>query len=52
MRETPARIDRHAGEQPFHRALPAPGEAVVHFLDLFGEVDVDRRLAVDGGKTG
>ena len=51
MCETPARIDRHVGEQPFHRALLAPCEAVVHFLDLLGEVDVDRRLAVYGGKT-
>jgi len=43
--------DRHVGEQPFHRALLAPGEAVVHFFHLFGEVDMDRRLTVDRGET-
>ena len=31
-------------EQPFDRTRTGPGDAVLHFLDLFGDVDMDRPI--------
>lgn len=39
--QAPALIDRRVIEQPLNRALPRPGEAIGHFLLLFGNMDVD-----------
>jgi hypothetical protein len=50
--QAPARIDRRVIEQPFDRAQAAPLDAVVDFLGLLGDVDVDRCRAVDGFEAG
>ena len=39
-------------QQPGHGALAAPGQAVLHFLRLFGDVDVDGRGGIDGVQAG
>ena len=52
MHEAPPRIGRRMVEQPRHRAPAAPRHAVVHFLALFGGVNVDRRGPIDGGDPG
>ncbi len=31
-------------EQPFDRSLARPCDAIVHFLHLFGNMNVDRRI--------
>ncbi len=36
--------------QPLQRPQPAPGQAVVDFLLLFGDVDMNRALRVTGGQ--
>jgi hypothetical protein len=38
-------------EEEFDGALAAPGKAIVDFLGLFGNMDVDRRFRIDGGKN-
>ncbi|MNK88563.1 hypothetical protein D3C87_1085280 [compost metagenome] len=44
--QAPARIDRRVVEQPLHRPHAAPGQAVIHLLLLFGDVDMHRRGGV------
>ena len=46
--EAPAVVHRGVGEEPVDRALAGPGEAVIDFARLLGDVDVDR--AADGGQ--
>ncbi len=45
MHQAPARIHIRMVQQPLHRPAAAPGQAVVHFALLFGDMDVHRRLA-------
>ena len=51
MHEAPARIDVRMIEQPGDRTLPAPGDAVRHFAQLLGDVDVHGRGDVDSRET-
>ena len=45
MHQAPARIDRGMIEQPFDRPRVAQRQAILHFADLLGDVDVDRAIA-------
>ncbi len=42
MHQAPAPVDRQTIEQQLDRSPAAPGQAVVDFLGLLGDVDVDR----------
>ena len=46
------RVDGLMGEQPFHRPLAGPGEAVLHLFRLLGDMDMDRRRRILGAKPG
>jgi hypothetical protein len=46
MHQAPALVHRRVVQQPLHRALAAPGHAVIHLLRLLGDVDVDGRLRI------
>jgi len=41
----PARVDVRVVEQPFDRARAAYGEAVLHFANLFGDMNMDGQFA-------
>ena len=43
VHQRPARVHRHAGQQPFHRPRTAQGDAFLDLWQLFGNVDVDPR---------
>ncbi len=40
--QAPALVDRLMGEKPLHRSLAAPAKAILHFLHLLGDMDMDR----------
>ncbi len=43
--EAPALIDRCILKQPLDRPCAGPGQAILDFLDLLGDVNVDRAVA-------
>ena len=47
MDKAPAPIDRRMIEQPCHRSLTRPGDTILDFPHLFGNMDMDRRLSSD-----
>ena len=48
VHQAPARVDRHLVHEPGDRTPVRPGDAVVDFLDLLGDVDVDRTIGRGG----
>jgi hypothetical protein len=42
VNETPAIIDNHIVQQPFHRPARRPRDAIVDLLDLLGDMNMDR----------
>ena len=46
--EAPVLVDARMVEEPPHRPRARPGDAVLDFLDLLGDVDVDRTVAGQG----
>lgn len=52
VHQAPACVHRGVRQQPLHRALAAPGEAIRHLLRLLGDVDVDGRARVERGEAG
>ena len=51
VHEAPVRIELDMGEQPLHRPHAAPGEAVLDFLALLGDVKVNRHSGVRGARV-
>src|SRR3546814_2286195 len=45
VHQRPARIDGGVGQQPLHRSRAADRQAVLYLADLFGDVDVQARIA-------
>ncbi|MNP58071.1 hypothetical protein D3C76_1529500 [compost metagenome] len=50
MDQAPALVHFGVFVQPLQRAAAAPGQAVVHFLLLFGDMDMHRAGLVAGGQ--
>jgi hypothetical protein len=43
VNQAPAIVDRRVIEQPFDRPRVAYRQTILHFADLLGDMDVDRR---------
>ncbi len=52
MNQAPLLVDVIVIEQPIDGTPAGPGEAIVNFLGLFGDVNVDGRLVGHGGDGG
>src|ERR1700723_2910286 len=44
MHQTPALVDRLMIEEPFDGTRSAPGDAVIHLLQLLSDVQMQRRI--------